>query len=96
MKKLIIILGVFMVLVGTGVYFILPTNINWNEYIQETAAAVKARTGLTLTVQGQPAFSMKPSPVLKLGQIQLGNIQDASYPQMMTAARAEILFDTAD
>lgn len=94
MKKLIIILGVFMVLVGTGVYFILPTNINWNEYIQETAAAVKARTGLTLTVQGQPAFSMKPSPVLKLGQIRLGNIQDASYPQMMTAARAEILFDT--
>ena len=94
MKKLIIILGVFVVLVGTGVYFILPTNINWNEYIQDTAAAVRARTGLALTVQGQPVFSMKPSPVLKLGQIRLGNIQDASYPQMMTAASAEILFDT--
>lgn len=94
MKKLIIILGVFVVLAGTGIYFILPTNINWNDYIQETAAAVKARTGLVLTVQGQPVFSMKPSPVLKLGQIRLGNIPDAAYPQMMTAARAEILFDT--
>ena len=94
MKKLVIILSVVIVLIGTGVYFILPTNIDWDEYIKETAAAVKSRTGLTLAVRGQPSFSMKPSPILKLGQITLSNIQDASYPQMMTAARAEVLFDT--
>lgn len=94
MKKLILILVVFVVLLGAGIYFILPTNINWNEYVQETASAVKARTGLTLTVQGQPTFSMKPSPMLKLGQITLGNVQNGTYPQMMKAVRAEILFDT--
>ncbi len=91
MKKLVIILSVFVVLLGTGIYFILPSNINWDDYIKEAAAAVKERTGLTLTVQGKPEFSM---PVLKLGSVRLGNIQDGSYPQMMTAARAEILFDT--
>ncbi len=94
MKKLILILVAFVALLGAGVYFILPTNINWNEYVQETAAAVKSRTGLTLAVQGQPTFSMKPAPMLKLGQVTLGNVSDTTYPQMMRAARAEILFDT--
>ena len=94
MKKLIIILSVFIILVGTGIYFILPTNIDWNDYLKEASGVVKSRTGLTLTVQGTPVFSMKPSPILKLGKISLGNVREATYPQMMTAARAEVLFDT--
>lgn len=91
MKKLVIILSIFVVLLGGGIYFILPSNINWDDYIKEAAKAVKERTGLTMTVQGKPQFSM---PVLKLGQVRIGNVRDGSYPEMMTAARAEILFDT--
>lgn len=94
MKKLIVIVSVLVVLIGAGIYFILPTNINWEKYTQELSAQVKAQTGLALTVQGTPVFSMKPSPVLKLGRITLGNTQGGSYPQMMTAAGADIQFDT--
>lgn len=95
MKKLIIILCVLIAALAAGVYFLLPTNINWEKYAKEMSENVKARTGLTLNIQGNPIFSMKPSPILKLGQIRLGNVKDATYPQMMTAAHAEILFDTA-
>ena len=95
MKKLVIILFVLIAAAGAGVYFILPTNINWEKYVQEVSADVKARTGLVLNIQGKPVFSMKPSPMLKLGQIRIGNVKDASYPQMMTASHGEILFDTA-
>lgn len=94
MKKLIAIISVLIVLIGAAIYFILPTNINWEKYTQEISAQVKAETGLTLAVQGTPVFSMKPSPVLKLGRITLGNVQGGSYPQMMTAAGADIQFDT--
>lgn len=94
MKKLIAIVSVLVVLIGAGIYFVLPTNINWEKYTQELSAQVKAQTGLTLVVQGTPVFSMKPSPVLKLGRITLGNVQGGTYPQMMTAAGADIQFDT--
>lgn len=95
MKKLIIILIVLVAAAGAGIYFILPTNINWEKYVQDVSADVKARTGVALNIQGKPVFSMKPSPMLKLGQIRVGNVKDASYPQMMTAVSGEILFDTA-
>lgn len=78
-----------------GIYFLLPTNINWEKYVQEVSAEVQARTGVTLNIQGKPVFSMKPAPILKLGQVRLGNVKESTYPQMMTAAQAEILFDTA-
>lgn len=95
MKKLVIILIVLAGLVAAGVYFILPTNINWDKYAQEARAAVREQTGLTLSFQGTPAFVMKPSPMLRIGRVELGNVPNASYPRMMTAERAEILFDTA-
>ena len=95
MKKLVIILIVLAGLTAAGIYFILPTNINWDKYAQEARSAVREQTGLTLSFQGTPAFVMKPSPMLRIGRVELGNVPDASYPRMMTAERAEILFDTA-
>lgn len=95
MKKLVIILIVLAGLAAAGIYFILPTNINWDKYAQEARAAVREQTGLTLSFQGTPAFVMKPSPMLRIGRVELGNVPNASYPRMMTAERAEILFDTA-
>lgn len=95
MKKLIVILGFLIAAAGAGIYFLLPTNINWEKYVQEISAQVQVRTGLSLAIQGTPSFSMKPTPILKLGQIRLGNVKDGAYPQMMTASRAEFLFDTA-
>lgn len=95
MKKLIVILVVFTALAGTGIYFVLPANIDWDSHVRESAAAFQRRTGVALTVSGKPVFSMKPSPVLRLGKIRLGNVADSTYPQMMTADGAEVLFDTA-
>lgn len=95
MKKLIVILVVFTALAGTGIYFVLPTNIDWDRHMRESAAAFQRRTGVSLVVSGKPAFSMKPSPVLRLGKIRLGNVADSTYPQMMTADGAEVLFDAA-
>ncbi len=94
MKKIVAILIVAVVLIGGGIYFILPTNIDWDECVQNVSETVQKRTGLVLTVEGTPEFSMKPSPILKVGRINLKNIQDSTYDQLMTAVRGEILFDT--
>ena len=62
MKKLVLILTFLIAGTAAGVYFILPTNIKWEKYVQEISANVRARTGVTLNIQGTPVFSMKPSP----------------------------------
>lgn len=93
MKKLAIILIVLIAVLGGGVYFILPTNIKWDGYVRKMSEEVQARTGLTLNVQGKPVFSMKSSPVLKVDNVRLGNVRDGKYPQIMTAERAEFIFD---
>ena len=94
MKKVLIVLSVLILLAGGGVYFLLPTNINWEKYVQEMSESFRNQTGLTLNITGAPSFSMKPSPVLKLGQIRLGNITGGTYPEMVTAEQVELLFDT--
>ena len=95
MKKLILIFGVLVLLAAVGVYFLLPTNINWEKYVQEASSEIATRTGLALKIHGTPVFSMKPAPALVLNQVRLGNVKEATYPEMMTAVRAELLFDTA-
>ena len=95
MKKLILIIGSFVVLISAGVYFLMPSNIKWDKYVQETITDVRARTGLALTIQGKPVFTMKPAASLKLGPIRLGNVRDGTYSQMMTATGGEMLFETS-
>ncbi|MBO4644285.1 MAG: AsmA family protein [Alphaproteobacteria bacterium] len=94
MKKFILIFGVLIVVVAAGVYFALPTNINWEKYVQSTSEEIRERTGLYFSYKDKPVFSMKPAPVMTLNQVRLGNVRGATYPEMMTAMRAEILFDT--
>lgn len=93
MKKTLIILFVVLALLGGVAYFVLPTTINWGDYIQEVSAAVKKSTGRSLVVQGTPVFTMRPVPVLKIGKLTMTNAAGASMPNMMTAEGAEIQFD---
>ncbi len=93
MKKTLLIVFVVLVLLGGGVYFVLPTTINWEKYTQEVSAAVKNATGRSLSIQGTPVFTMRPVPVLKLGKLTMANATGASMPNMMTAEGAEIQFD---
>lgn len=93
MKKTLIILFVVLALLGGVGYFVLPTTINWGDYIQEVSASVKKTTGRSLVVQGTPVFTMRPVPVLKLGKLTMTNAAGASMPNMMTAEGAEIQFD---
>lgn len=93
MKKTIAIVLLVLVILGVGGYFILPSTINWEKYTQELSAAVKAATGRNLVIQGEPSFSLRPVPILKLGKITLTSAPGGAYPNMLVAPGAEILFD---
>lgn len=93
MKKLLLILFVFLALAGGVVYFVMPSNYDWDKYAAEMAAEVRKQTGLTLQIQGKPQFSMAPAPTLTLGKVTLSNVANASFPRMMEAQSAVIYFD---
>ena len=93
MKKLLLIVFLLLALAGGALYFIMPSNYDWDGYVKEITAQVRKQTGLSLRIQGTPQFSMTPSPMIKVGKVTLGNVQDGTFPQILEAQSAEFLFD---
>lgn len=93
MKKLLLIVFLLLASAGGALYFIMPSNYDWDGYVKEITAQVRKQTGLSLRIQGTPQFSMTPSPMIKVGRITLGNVQDGTFPQILEAQSAEFLFD---
>ena len=93
MKKLLLIVFLLLALAGGALYFIMPSNYDWDGYVKEITAQVRKQTGLSLRIQGTPQFSMTPSPMIKVGRITLGNVRDGTFPQILEAQSAEFLFD---
>lgn len=92
MKKLILLILAVVCVIGAGVYFIMPSNNDWEAYIKEACATVKKETGLELRIEGKPTY-LKASTTLKFGKITLSNVQGGTFDKMIVAQGGEVHFD---
>ncbi len=93
MKKFLFVVFLILAVAGGVVYYVMPSNYDWDGYVKEVTEQVRKQTGLVLRIQGKPQFSMTPAPSLKVGRITLGNVRDGTFPQILEAQSAEFLFD---
>lgn len=94
LKKILIGLAVFLIVGGAGVYFLLPSTINWNGVSQDIAASVGKITGTRMTVAGEPTFTMRPTPTLKFKRVEIKNAAGGAAPNMLVAPSMEITLDS--
>lgn len=82
MKKLLIGLGVLIVLLVAGA-LIGPSFVDWNRYKSDIAAAAEAATGRKLTIDGNIALAILPTPHLSVEGVRLANLAGAASPDMV-------------
>ena len=95
MKKLIILLSSLVVIVGAGIYFIMPSNLDWDGYVQAVEKEIKTQTGLALRFTGKPQFVGGTVPLVRIEQPTLSNVPGAEAILMMKADSMEIQLDRA-
>ena len=89
LKKLFFSLLFVLVLV-IGAALIVPAFVNWNSYKPEIAAQVEKLTGRALTIEGDIALQLLPTPALRAEGISLANLDAGSTPQMLTLEALEV------
>ena len=67
-----------------------PALIDVNRYKPEIAAAVQARTGRALAIDGDIEFAIVPAPRLSVAGLRLANFAGAATPDMLRIERAEL------
>src|SRR4051794_23893215 len=55
-----------------------PRFVDWNQFKPEVAELAERATGRTLTIDGDIAFSLLPTPTLSVSGVRLGNPTGAS------------------
>lgn len=93
MKKFLFVVFLILAAAGGVVYYVMPSNYDWDGYVKEVTDQVRKQTGLSLRIQGKPQFVMTPSPSLRVGAVTLSNVQDGTFPRILEAQSAEFLFD---
>lgn len=93
MKKFLFVVFLILAVAGGVVYYVMPSNYDWDGYVKEVTEQVRKQTGLTLRIQGKPQFFMTPSPSLKVGAVTLSNVREGTFPQILEAQSAEFQFD---
>ncbi|NVJ91515.1 MAG: AsmA family protein [Methylocystaceae bacterium] len=89
MKKVLIAIAGIVVLI-VGAILIVPSFIDWSGYRTQIAQQVKDFTGRDLLIGGDIAFSVLPSPVLKVSDIRLANAPDASTSNMVSIRQLDV------
>jgi len=88
-KKVLIGLGVGFALLLAAV-LLAPSFIDWSGYRAEIAARIKEATGRELIIGGDVAFSLLPSPVLKVADLRLANAPGASNQDMVSVEQLDV------
>lgn len=89
MKKVLIGFGVGFTLLLAAV-LLAPSFIDWSGYRAEIASKIKEATGRELIIGGDVAFSLLPSPVLKVADLRLANAPGASNQDMVSVEQLDV------
>lgn len=89
MKKIYIIIGVLLSLTIAAL-LIVPSFIDWTGYRVEIAQKMKEATGRDLLIGGDIAFSLVPSPILRVNDIHLSNVEGAASNDMIAIRQLDV------
>ncbi len=89
MKKVLIALFIFVLVLAAAI-LVIPSFIDWSGHRAEIAKKVKEATGRELIIGGNIAFTLIPSPVLKIGDIHLANAANASSSDMVAVEQLDV------
>ncbi|WP_419800001.1 AsmA family protein [Terasakiella sp.] len=89
MKKVLIALFIFVTILAAAI-LVIPSFIDWSGHRAEIAKKVKEATGRELIIGGNIAFTVIPSPVLKIGDIHLANAANASSTDMIAVEQLDV------
>jgi len=82
LKKVLIAFAVLGVLLIAAV-LIGPSFIDWNAYKGQVVAAVRDNTGRNASIDGDIAFSVLPTPALRVAGVRIANFEGAQSPDML-------------
>lgn len=82
MKKLLVALAVLLVLFVAAV-LIGPSFVDWNAYKGQIVTAVRDHTGREAAIDGDIAFSVLPTPALRVAGVRIANFDGAQAPEML-------------
>lgn len=89
MRKILIISAAFLALL-LGVALIGPSFVNWNTYRGQVETLVKNASGRDITIAGDLAFRVLPSPRLSVEGVTLANPPGFESPYLVEADRLEL------
>lgn len=89
MKKVLIALFIFILVLAAAI-LVVPSFIDWSGHRAEIAQKIKEATGRELIIGGNIAFTLIPSPVLKIGDIHLANAANASSADMIAVEQLDV------
>ena len=82
MKKIVIALVVLVVLL-VGAVLLGPSFIDWNSYKGQIVAAIQDKTGRVAAIDGDIAFSILPTPALRVAGLRIANFEGAQAADML-------------
>ncbi len=93
MRKLFISLGALLALAAVTALFA-PSLVDWNRYKGEISTRVEDATGRTLTIDGNIALALLPTPKLLVTGMRLSNLPGSKNPDMvrLKALEAHVAF----
>ena len=68
----------------------LPTFINWNEYKEEITSYAQEVLGRKIEIKGDIRIALLPSPVLRINDVHLANVEGGSNVDMVTLKSLEV------
>ena len=89
MKRFLYGFGVFVGLLVAGLV-IAPSFVNWNDYREAIASQVEGFVGRPVTIDGDLAFTILPSPALSAGGVRIANVPGASTVDMVRLESLDI------
>ena len=82
LKKIVIALVVLVVLL-VGAVLLGPSFIDWNSYKGQIVAAIQDKTGRGAAIDGDIAFSILPTPALRVAGLRIANFEGAQAADML-------------
>jgi uncharacterized protein involved in outer membrane biogenesis len=89
LKRFLYGFGVFVGLLVAGLV-IAPSFVNWNDYREAIASQVEGFVGRPVTIEGDLAFTILPSPALSAKGVRIANVPGASTVDMVRLESLDI------
>jgi hypothetical protein len=86
-----VLFGFLFTMVGLiGAILVVPNFIDWNEYREIITSKIYAATGLNLEIRGDITINILPSPLLRINDVHVANIEGAATADTLSVESFEV------